>query len=152
MSHRNVLLSLSLSLSLSSALPIDDAPVTTDVELVSSRVESSGAVTAVFSNGITVSASPGAHINFLAKTAPNGKSGSTEVSITPPQITPDKMAEAAAAYAAAGRSPLGDALAAGFKQSDIESLDLAGTAPVAPAAAAGEVYDSGCATVDGSVF
>lgn len=90
------------------------------VTVVSSQRLATGAIRTEFSNGTTVVASPGSKINIETRTLNDGNDGETEVRIASPQHTNSDLAAAAAEYAQSGRSPAGDALAAGIPANESE--------------------------------
>jgi hypothetical protein len=119
-----------------------------------------GRVLARFTQGVTVVATAGTEILF-EMTPLSDQAGGVSVGLRPPDYTDGQVPEAAARYRAAGRSPEKDLQALGYSQAQARSEAAAaraasGAARFRPMAAsdskAGDVYDTGCAEIDSSVF
>jgi hypothetical protein len=118
-----------------------------------------GRVLTRFTGGVTVVAAAGTEILF--ETTPlSDATGGLAVGLRPPDYNDRQVAEAASRYRASGRSPEKDVEALGF--SHVQARSQAQTAKAARAESfrataagdsrPGDIYDSGCAEIDSSVF
>jgi len=119
-----------------------------------------GRVLARFTQGVTVVATAGTEVLFEI-TPLSDQTGGISVGLRPPDYTETQVREAAARYRTAGRSPEKDLQALGYSQAQARSEAAATRAaseagkfrPMAASdSKAGDVYDTGCAEIDNSVF
>lgn len=129
-------------------------------QLIFSEDLGDGRVLTRFTQGVSVVATAGTEILFET-TALGDQAGGLSVGLRPPDYTDGQVAEAASRYRAAGRSPEKDVEALGYSQRQARSAAAAARAgsnagTFRPLAAddsrAGDVYDTGCAEIDSSVF
>ena len=122
-----------------------------------------GRVLTRFTHGVTVVATKGTRIVFET-TPPSHSEGGLGIGLIPPDYDEMGASHAAQQYRASGRSPEKDERALEYSQNQAKweakanqpSHTADGTGSVettaAPASQPGEVYDSGCAKIDSSVF
>jgi hypothetical protein len=134
--------------------------VTLAPQLIFSEDLGDGRVLARFTEGVTVVASAGSEILFDS-TQLSDAAGGLSVGIRPPDYNDGQLGDAAARYRAAGRSPERDVQALGYSQGQAKaqavaarSGSTAGTfhGMAANEGKAGDIYDTGCAEIDSSVF
>jgi hypothetical protein len=119
-----------------------------------------GRILARFTHGVTVVATAGTEILF--ETAPlSDEAGGLSVGLRPPDYTEAQVAAAASRYRASGRSPDKDHQALGYSRQQAKSEAVAARAAseagrfrgmAADDSKAGDIYDTGCAEIDSSVF
>lgn len=117
-----------------------------------------GRILARFTHGVTVVATAGTEILFDADPT-TGEAGGLSVGLRPPDYNEGQASEAASRYRAAGRSPEKDLQALGYSQAQarseaaaIRAASEAGAFRPMAASSPGDVYDTGCAEIDSSVF
>jgi hypothetical protein len=129
-------------------------------QLIFSEDLGDGRILARFTSGVTVVASAGSEVLF--ETIPlSDVAGGLSVGIRPPDYNDGQVPEAAARYRAAGRSAEKDVQALGYSHGQAKAQAAAArsgseAATIHPMEAgdgkAGEIYDTGCAEIDKSVF
>lgn len=166
--HRGFWVALSaavLSAGWSGAAPLAGAETGGHPTVALSESLGDGRILTRFTNGVTVVATQGTRVVF--ETVPSsGREGGLAVGLIPPDYDEAGAARAARAYRAAGRSPEKDERALGYSRADAKAEAKANRqAPKsskrtnrtsepkgASTSRPGEIYDTGCAKVDGSVF
>ena len=129
-------------------------------QLIFSEDLGDGRILTRFTGGVTVVASAGSEVLF--ETIPlSDVAGGLSVGIRPPDYNDSQVGEAAARYRAAGRSPEKDVQALGYSQGQAKAQAAAARSgweagTIRPLEAGGgkpgEIYDTGCAEIDKSVF
>jgi hypothetical protein len=119
-----------------------------------------GRILARFTHGLTVVATAGTEILF-EMTPLTDDTGGLSVGLRPPDFTDAQVAAAASRYRASGRSPDKDLQALDYSQDQARSAAVTARAAseagrfrgmAADGSKAGDIYDTGCAEIDGSVF
>lgn len=150
----------------SGAVPVASAVSGAAPRVAFSENLGDGRILTRFTNGVTVVATQGTQVVFEAVPG-SDREGGTAIGLIPPDYDEAGTARAAQAYRAAGRSSQKDQRALGYSQSQAkaeaktnrETARSAGpqakgvAQPTAGSGSEpGEVYDTGCAEVDSSVF
>lgn len=130
--------------------------VTLNPEPIFSEDLGDGRVLARFTEGVTVVATAGSQILFETVPLSEG-TGGLSVGIRPPDYNDSQVGTATARYRAAGRSPEKDVQALGLSQSQAKAQAVEARARTihgmdANDGKAGDIYDTGCAQIDKSVF